>query len=131
MATEYEITHPVLGREQTLADAQFRIGSDCIELPEPLILNWYISGVTHYVFHIKYYSRRGVCFSHVHHCGSDTYKYCTLSRDSVIKSEDGSMVWSWQEAANKGVDFFIGFVDFIKSLSETYNDYVELDDIVL
>lgn len=132
MATAYEKAHPILGDELDYYNAREKLGDNFKVLEDPIILHWYVSGRVLWVFHIKYYNRRGVCFSNVHKVGSDCYTWCSLLYDSVVKSEDESLVWSESVANERGVDFKDGFAAFMDEVvANSTGDYIELDDLVL
>lgn len=131
MATAYEKANPVLESELNSNTAREKLGNEFKTLDEPVIIHWYIDGSL-WVFHVKYYNRRGVCFSNVHVVGDSKYLYCTLFTGSIIKSEDESLVWSESVAREKGVDFKDGFVEFMDEVvANSTDEYIELDDLVL
>ena len=131
MATAYEKANPILEGELDSNTAREKLGNEFKTLDEPIIIHWYIDGIL-WVFHVKYYNRRGVCFSNVHNVNDSRYLYCTLFTSSVIKSEDESLVWSESVAREKGVDFKDGFVAFMDEVvANSTNEYIELDDLVL
>lgn len=131
MATAYEKANPVLEGEIDYNTATGKLGNEFKTIDEPVILHWYIDGAL-WVFHVKYYNDRGVCFSNVHNVGGSKYLYCTLHSGSIIKSEDESLVWSESIARGKGVDFRDGFVEFMDAVvANSTDEYIELDDLVL
>lgn len=131
MATAYEKANPVLEGELDYYTAREKLGNEFKTLDEPVIIHWYIDGAL-WVFHVKYYNRRGVCFSNVHNVGGSRYLYCTLFTSSIVKSEDESLVWSESVARDKGVDFKDGFVEFMDEVvANSTDEYIELDDLVL
>ena len=131
MATAYERANPVLESELNYNTACEKLGYEFKTLDEPVIIHWYIDGSL-WVFHVKYYNRRGVCFSNVHNVGGSKYLYCTLYSGAVIKSEDESLVWNETVARDKGVDFKDGFVEFMDEVvANSIDEYIDLDDLVL
>lgn len=131
MAAAYEKANPVLESELDSNTAREKLGNEFKTLDEPVIIHWYINGIL-WVFHVKYYNRNGVCFSNVHNFNGSRYLYCTVSPNSVIKSEDESLVWNEAIAREKGVDFKDGFVTFMDEVvANSVDEYVDLDDIII
>lgn len=131
MSTAYEKANPILEGELDSNTAREKLGNEFKTLDEPVIIHWYIDGIL-WVFHIKYYNRRGVCFSNVHNVGGSRYLYCTVSPSGIVKSEDESLVWSESVAREKGVNFRDGFVEFMDEVvANSTDEYIDLDDLLL
>lgn len=131
MATEYEKANPVLEGEIDFYTAREKLGQEFKTLDDPVIIHWYIDGIM-WVFHVKYYNRRGVCFSNVHNVGGSRYLYCTVFTSSIIKSEDESLAWDEKIARDQGVDFKDGFVKFMDEVvANSTGEYIDLDDLLL
>lgn len=132
MATAYEKANPILGNEIDYYSAKEKLGNDFKVLEEPIIIHWYLGGSDLWVFHVKYYNQQGVVFSHVHQFDGNKYTWCSLSADTVVKSEDESLVWNEEIADSKETDFYDGFVEFMDAVvANSTDEYIELDDLVL